>query len=178
MRPTGMMLSIVLAAAAPAALAQPAPTLKAPLAGIGFLVGDWTGGEGKVLDTGGTSTGASHVTVQADGWMLLRQDHNQLFDAHGKPAGGFSQVMVVYPEGGTLRADYADGEGHVIHYVSATVTPGRSVVFNGAVTPGQPTFRLAYALTPAGDLAVEFGMAPPGGGPLHPIASGVMRKAR
>src|SRR4051812_10314990 len=109
MRPTGLMLSIVLAAAAasPMARAQPAATLKAPLAGIGFLVGDWASDNGKVADTGGTSKGASHVTVQADGWMLLRQDHNQLFDAHGKPAGGFSQTMVVYPEGGTLRADYA-----------------------------------------------------------------------
>jgi len=163
-------------AAASGALAQPAPALKPPLAGVGFLVGDWASDNGKVADTGGTSKGTSHVTVAADGWMLLRQDRNQLFDAKGKPAGGFSQTMLIYPEGGTLRGDYGDGEGHVIHYVSAQVTPGKAVTFTGAVTPGQPTFRLAYVLTAAGDLAVDFGMSPPGGGPLRPIASGLLKK--
>ena len=170
------LLALALVAAASAALAQPA-ALKPPLAGLGFLVGDWTSGEGKVADTGGTSIGTSKITVEADGSALLRHDRNSLFDAHGKPAGGFSQIMLIYPEGGTVHADYSDGEGHVIHYTSAAVTPGHAVVFTSPAT-GAPGFRLAYTLTAKGDLDVDFGMLPPGGGALRPIANGTLHKGR
>ncbi len=172
-----LVLGLSLIALASPALAQPAAP-KGPLADIGFLVGDWTTGEGKVADTGGTSVGASHVTVEADGNMLLRRDHNQLFDARGKPAGGFSQTMLIYPEGGTLHADYGDGEGHVIHYTSAVITPGKSVAFTALSQPTAPGFRLIYSLTAKGDLGVEFGMLPPGGAPFHSIATGVLHRAR
>jgi len=176
MRANWLTLALTLALAAPAA-AQPRPALKPALAAVAFLVGDWKSDSGKVADTGGTSRGVSHITVEADGSALLRHDRNELFDAKGKPAGGFSQIMLIYPEGGTLRADYSDGEGHVIHYVSATVTPGRSVVFNGAVQPGAPTFRLSYELSAPGDLTVDFGMTAPGGGELHRIATGTLHRA-
>jgi hypothetical protein len=172
-----LILALALAAAASATAAQPAK-LKPALAGIGFLVGDWSSGVGKVADTGDTDRGGSRITVEADGAALLRQDHTETFDAHGKPTGAFHQVMLIYPEGGTLHADYSDGEGHVIHYVSAAVTPGRSVVFTGQAQPGAPSFRLAYELTAKGDLAVDFGMVPPGGGGVHTIAAGVLKKAR
>jgi hypothetical protein len=175
----GLALAAALAAPASAQPASPqAGGLKGALGGIGFLLGDWKSEDGKVADTGGTSHGASTMTAEADGHMLLRRDRTEVFDAHGKPTGAFSQVMLVYPEDGSLRADYGDGEGHVIHYASAVVTPGRSVVFTGAVQPAQPTFRLSYTLTPAGELAVDFAMLPPGGGPLQPIASGHLKKAR
>jgi hypothetical protein len=172
-----LILALALAVAASSAAAQPAQ-LKPELAGIGFLVGDWTSGAGKVAGIGGTSTGGSLITVEADGGALLRRDHTEVFDAHGKPAGAFHQVMLIYPEGGSLRADYSDGEGHVIHYLSAAVIPGHSVVFTGASQPGAPTFRLGYTLSATGDLAVEFGMIPPGGRALRPIASGVLSKGR
>ena len=171
------LFTVALALLASTALAQPA-RLKPQLAGIGFLVGDWSSGRGKVADTGDTDRGGSRITIEADGGALLRQDHTETFDAHGKRAGGFHQIMLIYPEGGTLHADYSDGEGHVIHYVSAAVTAGRSVVFTGATQPGQPSFRLAYELKAPGDLAVDFSMVPPGGGPARPIASGVLRKVR
>jgi hypothetical protein len=166
---------IALALAAPA-LAQPA--LKPPLAGLAFLVGDWRSDDGKVADTGGTSRGVSHLTVEADGWSLLRRDRTDITGPDGKPAGGFSQVMLIYPEAGTLRADYADGEGHVIHYARAEIVPGRSVVFTAEVTGGAPAFRLAYELKAPGELAVDFGMLPPGGGPFRPIAGGTLHRAR
>ena len=171
-----LIIALVLAAIASPALGQTA-TLAPPLAGIGFLLGDWTGG-GKVADTGGTSRGTSHITTEADGHMLLRRDRNELFDANGKLAGGFSQTMLIYPEAGTLRADYGDGEGHVIHYTAAAITPGRAVVFTSPAAPTAPGFQLSYALTPAGDLGVDFAMLPPGGGTSRPIASGTLKKAQ
>jgi hypothetical protein len=157
------------------ALAQ--PVLKPPLAPLGFLVGNWKSDDGKVAETGGTSRGGSLVSVQSDGWALLRQDHTELFDKDGKPAGGFHQTMVIYSEAGQVHADYVDGEGHAIHYVSADITPGQSVTFSSS--PGQgPVFRLRYDLKAPNLLTVNFGMIASGQSAFQPIASGTMRKMK
>jgi hypothetical protein len=153
------------------------PQLKSPLSAIGFLVGQWSSGKGKVAETGGTSTGSSTVTIEAGGAVLLRRDHTDLFDASGKPAGAFDQIMMIYPEGGTLHADYSDGT-HVIHYVSAQIRAGQSVVFATPVQPGAPTFRLAYELSAPRRLGVSFSMAPPGSLRFRPVATGTLTRAR
>jgi hypothetical protein len=172
MKASALILALTVLFAGSAACA--APELQPKLAEIGFLVGDWSNGQGHVSDAGETSTGASTVTVEAGGGVLLRRDHTSLFDRNGKPAGGFNQVMIIYPEAGTLHADYSDG-AHVIHYVTAEVQPGRSVTFTSAVQPGAPVFRLAYELTAPNALIVTFGMIPPGGG-FQPIAVGTLRR--
>ena len=167
-------LSLALAVLFAAPVAGAEPELQPKLAEIGFLVGDWSNGQGHVSETGGMSTGASKVTVEAGGGVLLRRDHTSLYDRAGKPAGGFNQVMIIYPEAGTLHAEYSDG-AHVIHYVTAEVRPGRSVTFTSAVQPGAPVFRLAYELTSPDALVVTFGMIPPGGA-FQPIAVGTLRR--
>src|ERR1700761_1578145 len=96
------------------ALAQPAPALKGPLAGLSFLVGAWKSGDGKVADTGQTSVGTSSFTVEADGGALLRRDRTDLTNPDGKPAGGFGQIMLIHAGAGGLAAEYVDGEGPVI----------------------------------------------------------------
>jgi len=161
-------------------LATPAwaeTALKPSLQPIAFLVGNWDSGEGKVAETGGTSKGGSVISVEADGSALLRRDHTELFDKSGKPMGGFHQTMLIYPDGGALKADYVDGEGHAIHYVSADVAAGKSVTFIGA--PGQgPVFRLTYELKAPDRLAVTFGMTPPGANEFRPIATGSLKKMK
>jgi len=169
-----VLLAFALTALVSPALAQ-APPLKPPLDGVGFLVGDWTSDNGKVGGTGGTAVGTSHMTIEADGWMLLRRDRTQTFDAAGKPLGGFSQTMLIYAEAGGLHADYGDGEGHVIHYEKVTVKPGHSVIFTSPSGAG-PAYRLAYELKSAGVLSVEFGMMAQGSGALQTIATGVLKK--
>ncbi len=149
--------------------------LEPELAGVGFLVGNWASGRGVVADTGGRSTGSSSITVAAQGAVLLRRDRTNLFDANGRPSGGFEQIMMIYAEGGTLHADYADGT-HVIHYASAAVIPGRSVVFSTEAQAGRPIFRLAYALVSSTRLSVTFGVIPPGATALRPIATGTLDK--
>lgn len=153
-----------------------AATLAAPLSGLAFLVGDWEGG-GPTAQTGGSARGRSHFGPEAGGAVLLRRDHTDLFDRTGKAAGGFDQIMMIYPEGGGLHADYSDGS-HVIHYVSAAVAPGRSVVFESAPAPQAPRYRLAYEMQPSGSLTVTFSMAPPGGSDYRPIATGTLTKVR
>lgn len=156
-------------------LASPAfgqTTLKPDLAAVGFLVGHWKSDDGRVSDTGGTSKGSSIITVEANGEALLRRDHTDLFDAAGKATGGFDQIMLIYPEGGVLRADYSDGQ-HVIHYTGA-VTPD-SVTFTSTPSAG-PVFKLTYTRKAPDTLGVAFGMVPPGGS-FRPVANGTLRKA-
>jgi hypothetical protein len=151
-------------------------TLDPSLAPVGFLLGHWTSGDGKVTDIGGTSRGSSIITAEAGGAVLLRRDHTDVFDAGGKPTESFDQIMMIYPEGGSLRADYSDGT-HVIHDKSAQITPDRSVVFTSAAEPGAPVFKLSYRLIAADTLDVAFAMAPPGQSEFREIASGSLHKA-
>jgi hypothetical protein len=152
------------------------PPLAPDLAGVGFLVGHWKSDDGKVSDTGGTSKGSSTITAEANGEALLRRDHTDLFDKAGKPAGGFDQIMLIYPEGGTLHADYSDGQ-HVIHYTKADVVAGKSVTFTSAVSPGAPAFQLHYEVQSPDALALTFGMIPPGQTTARPIAAGTLKKS-
>ncbi len=160
----------------PASLHAQAVRNGSPLAGLSFLVGDWQAGQGQVADTGGTAKGRSAITLEAGGNVLLRRDHTDLFDKAGKATGSFEQVMMVYPEGGTLHADYSDGQ-HVIHYVNADVVAGRSVTFTSTSQPNAPTFRLQYSLAGPQTLNVIFQVASPGSVDFHPIATGSLTRA-
>ena len=168
--------AIVAIAACVAVPAIGQPTPAPDLAGIGFLVGHWTSDDGKVSDTGGTAKGSSTVTVEANGKALLRRDHTDLFDKAGKAAGGFDQIMLIYPEGGTLHADYSDGQ-HVIHFVRASVVPGKSVTFTSAAVPGTLSFQLRYEVQSPDAVAITFGMIPPGQTAVRPIAAGTLKKS-
>jgi hypothetical protein len=174
MKAFAVALSIVsvLTTAAPA---QPAG-LGGGLAGVDFLVGRWVAdASGKVAETGGTSSGVLTFTPEAQGAVLLRKDHVTLSDASGKPSGAFDIIMMIYPEAGTLHADYADGQ-HVIHYTAAAVTPGHAVTFTSAASPQAPTFKLAFTLVSPRTLGIDFSMAPPGGADFHPIATGTAHR--
>lgn len=168
---------------AAAAHGQAAP-LKPPLDSLSFLVGTWSGG-GTVSDTGGTSKGSSTIDAEAGGAVLMCRDHTSLFDPAGRPAGGFDQIMMIYPDDGTIHADYVDGT-HVIHYKRATIEPGRSVTFDTDASPGGPAFRLSYRVRQPDSLALSFSMAPPGappgappdGGTYRPIAVGTLQRVR
>jgi hypothetical protein len=172
-------MKLFAAAAIAAFVALPAaaqPSLAPDLAGVGFLVGHWKSDDGKVSDTGGTSKGSSTISVEANGEALLRRDHTDLFDKTGKPAGSFDQIMLIYPEGGALHADYSDGQ-HVIHYTRAIIVPGKSVTFTSTAQPSPPSFQLRYEVQSPDALALTFGMIPPGQTVVRPIAAGTLHKS-
>ncbi len=166
---------LAVASLASPAFAQSPPPLAPALAPIGFLVGAWVGDDGHVAETGGTSGGTSMISPEVGGAALVRRDHTELRDAGGKPAGGFDQIMMIYPEGGTLHADYLDGQ-HIIHYTHAEIVPGHSVVFTSSAPTGAPRFRLTYEVTAPQVVAIDFAMAPPGQDAFQPIAVGHMHR--
>ena len=169
------LLSILLALACAAGASAQSPAPRDDLSAIGFLGGSWTDGAGAVSETGQTSRGSSIIESAVGGHVLIRRDHTDLYGKDGRRSGSFEQLMMIYPEGGTLRADYSDGE-HVIHYTSATVVPGRSVTFQTAIGPG-PAYRLTYELADPRTLSVRFEIQPPGQTGFRPIATGTLRKA-
>lgn len=159
------------------AAAGEATQLKPALAPLGFLVGSWGAGTGRAADTRANLRGTSTFTVEAGGGVLLRRDHTELFDAKGRPSGGFDQIMIIYAEGGTLSADYSDGD-HVIHYTQAQVVSGHSVAFLSGGPPVAPRFKLVYDLKAADDLGVSFEIEPPAETTFRPIAVGELHRQK
>jgi hypothetical protein len=130
--------------------AEPRSALISALAPLGFLVGPWeAAGGGKP----GASAGVITFAIDAGGHAVVRHNESR------SPEGLHQDVMIIYPEGAdSLRALYADSEGHVIHY--GVSTPGRdSVVFLSDPPSAGPRFRLSYRLRDDGTLATRFEIA-------------------
>lgn len=68
--------------------------------------------------------------------------------------------MTVFPEGGQLKALYADNEGHVIHYRVAPATEGEGAVFLSE-GPG-PRFRMTLQRKRGDRVGIRFEIAPNG----------------
>ena len=170
-----IVLTLVGAAICSVAAWAQAPVLRPELSGLAFLVGHWTDGQGDAVDMHSKLTGVSSFTAEAGGAVILRRDHTNLVDGAGRPVRGFDQIMTIFAEGGALRADDFD-PNHIIHYVSAKVQPGKSVVFSSAASNTAPVFRLAYTLAAPHVLSVEFSMMPPGGSSYRTIATGSLHE--
>lgn len=172
--PRLLVLAALTIAVSGSAHAAPRPALRLSpeLQPLSFLVGHWaTDKSGKTAS--GTTSGRSAFSIETGGATLLRRDHSRLKGADGKPAGEMDQIMLIYSEGGHLRADYSDGV-HVIHYAKVEVKPGRSVVFGAEGPVGAPRFQLAYDLTSVDHLSVRFLGAAPGQAEYASIAEGVL----
>jgi hypothetical protein len=151
-----------------------AQTLTPAMAPLEFLVGAWSGGEAHTAD-GSKLLGGFQFEAAAGGAALLRRDHSQTLDRGGRVVLTEDRVMLIYPEGDRLHADYVDG-GHVIHYASATIEPGRSVRFVSTPGNGGPTFGLTYRKSGADSVSIRFEMAPPGQSAFQLIAEGVAER--
>jgi methylmalonyl-CoA mutase cobalamin-binding subunit len=83
--------------------------------------------------------------------------------------------MLIYPEGGTLHADYLDG-GHVIHYTGATIKPGEAVAFHTAESATVPVFSLVYSRTGANTMSVISAVRQPHVDATMVIAKGALKR--
>jgi hypothetical protein len=123
-----------------------------------FVLGSW---EGEGSGQPGQGTGGFVFEMSLDGNLVLRRSHAEYPAAEGRPAVSHQDVMTVYPEGGQLRADYFDNEGHVIHYAVAFVHESATLTFVSAIAEGQPRYRLTYRPLAADRVEVSFDIAPP-----------------
>jgi hypothetical protein len=164
----GQVVACLLTAVWPALAAQP-PALR-PLA---FLLGDWQGvGTGKPGESGGDASFASAIQDT----VIVRTSFADYPATAQRPAFRHDDLMVIYVEGGHIRADYWDNEGHVLRYAVQT-NGDREAVFLSDPLPEAPRFRLTYTLQDGGTVKGRFDIAPPGKpGELSPYLVWTMRK--
>lgn len=146
-------LALVLVLASISAVRAEAPASLVPLR---FLLGDWEA----IPDSSGGATGAFSFSSGVQEHVIVRTNYSISRAADAKPSSRHDDLMVIYDEAGTVRADYFDNEGHVIRYV---VQPkARSVAFVSEIKPSEPRYRLTYDLGADGILNGRFEVAAPG----------------
>jgi hypothetical protein len=138
--------------------AQPSPGARAMREMFDFLLGSWTGeGSGEP----GQGSGGFVFEASLDGNLISRRSHAEYPASKDRPAVNHQDFMAVYPEGGQVRADYFDNEGHVIHYTVSFAHESATVTFLSPVVEGQPRYRLVYRPLSKDRVEVAFEIAPP-----------------
>lgn len=156
----GVFATAVLPAPSGAQEARPSP-----LVALTFLVGEWqASGTGEP----GSSRGAFSFHWAAASHALVR------YNGSSTPSALHADVMLIYASGDSIRATYADSEGHVIDY-RATVLPDRNRVVFESAGPGA-RYRLWYALKADGSLDTGFQVPAPGAADFRTYLEGVARR--
>ncbi len=123
-----------------------------------FVVGEWVGEEG---GNPGQGTARFSFAYDLERRILVRKNHNEFPATPGRPAFVHDDLLIVYPEGKTIRAVYFDNDDHVIHYTLEASGDTKGFVLVSDRTPGAARFRLVYAAAPGGRLTIRFEIAPP-----------------
>lgn len=126
-----------------------------------FLIGDW------ITDNGGgtpgrASAGEFSFALELNGKILARRSFADYPAANGRPAYHHEDLTVLYPEGKLIKADFFDGEGHVIHYTAQASNDGRILTWLSDAASTGPRYRFTYQKTGADTLTLKFEIAPPG----------------
>jgi predicted dehydrogenase len=125
----------------------------APLA---FLLGEW-----EAVETPAAERGAFAFRLAVQDHVIIRTNEAVYAATADRPASRHDDLMVIFGENGSLKADYFDNEGHVIRY--AVRSPSQGVVtFVSDPNPREPRYRLTYRGDAAGSVAGSFEVAPPG----------------
>jgi hypothetical protein len=148
-RTLGLMLLFVLAHS----LARAQNDALSPLR---FLIGDWV-----AIDTPAGETGAFAFRLAVQDHVIVRTNEADYSATAERPASRHEDLLVVYSENGSLKADYFDSERHVIRYSAQPRQPA-GVVFISDLSPREPRYRLTYTAGSDGFLAGSFEVAPPG----------------
>ncbi len=166
MRCTSLALNLgivfVIACAGAASAQPPAPPAQPAFSPAWeAIVGAWYGvGSGQP----GTGEGTFAFSLELEGRIIVRKNHNDIPASGGQRAAVHDDLMLIYPSDrpGEWRAMYADNEGHLIHYRARWTPDRRKLSFVSDIAPGQPRYRLTYTLTGPDDLVIDFEIAPPG----------------
>jgi hypothetical protein len=108
---------------------QPAPAPQtASLAGMAFLAGDWNIAGGRVPLYGAHPEGFEKITPELDGKAYVMEVHTVLFGVEGQDMGTNDSVLLVYPDGDAIKAEYTNGHVGTAYKVEI-VEPGKLVRF-------------------------------------------------
>jgi hypothetical protein len=147
------LFAVVFAVIGAPAFAEPPD----PLAPLRFLIGAWDSvGQGKP----GEATGVATFAPALRGNVITRSSYADYPATDKRPASHHEDLMVIYANGGVIRTDYFDTEGHVIHYAVRADEPNHATFTSDAVA-GEPRYRLRYVLNSQGQLNGSFEIAPP-----------------
>jgi hypothetical protein len=128
-----------------------------PLRALEFLLGRWQA-EAKP----GEPSGEFAFTPELQSRVIVRTNYSEYPATQETPASRHDDLMIIYAdEGGAMRADYYDSEGHVIHY-RVDIPESGLAVFLCEPGPSAPGFRLSYRLDESGRMFGTFEVAPPG----------------
>ena len=122
----------------------------ADLSSLTFLLGDW---DAVGLPRG--ESGAFNFSLAVQDRIIVRTNYAKTAARDGRPATRHDDLMVIFVEGGTIKADYFDSDKHVIHYSVQTRGP-RDVVFISEPNAAEPRYRLTYSLAADGTLKGSF----------------------
>jgi hypothetical protein len=140
------------------ALVLTAPPGADDLAQLNFLIGRW-----QAIDTAAGESGSFTFELAVQDHVLLRRNEAIYEATDRRPASRHDDLMAIYSEGGSLKADYFDNEGHVIRY-SVQPRDGNRVVFVSDVKPSEPRYRLSYSIGADDILTGTFEIAATGSG--------------
>ena len=154
------MLRRLIAAALLIAPASPVGRAQTdPFAGARFLLGDWT-----AIDTTAGESGTFTFAFAAQNHVMVRTNVAIYAATADRPASRHDDLLVMYAEGGSIKADYFDSEGHVIRYAVEAGEPG-VLTFVSERREGEPRYRLTYRAGADGVLRGAFEIAAPGATP-------------
>ena len=123
-----------------------------------FMTGKWVG-EG----TSEMGRGSGYFTFESDlgGKVWIRRNHSEYPQPNGKPPAVHEDVMIVYTDGGLVRAFYTDTENHTIPYRITISDDKKSATFLSDLQTGQPRYRLTYVRLEPGRMTVVLETAAP-----------------
>jgi hypothetical protein len=122
-----------------------------------YLAGQWVG---ETSGSPGKGTGNFTFEFSLDGNAVIRRSRTTFPATKEVPAFSHDDLVVVYAEGGQIRADYFDNEAHVIHYTVSFAAESGIVTFVSPIIEGQPRYRLVYRPLGKDRVEVAFEMAP------------------
>lgn len=126
---------------------------------LSFLLGEWVG-EGS--GSPGEATGEFSFTSELQNTILVRKSFANYPAQNGRPAVRHDDLMVVYNDGNSVKANYFDNEGHVINYNVNISQDSLSVIFISDPVLTSPRFQFTYTKIDDSKMKFSFDMASPG----------------
>src|SRR5262249_34687084 len=103
------MRPILLAAIALLAATSMPQTQADSFAPLRFLLGNW-----QAIDPPAGESGSFSFAASVQGRIIVRTNEANYAATAERPASRHEDLLVIYGENGSLKADYFDSEGHVI----------------------------------------------------------------